>query len=110
YGLSWQLILTKPDGEERPVIMPSLLFVDDVAGRAEEAINFYLSIFKNSKQGRLVPYGKENDPAHENNLMFADFMLENNWFVAMDSSHHHQFAFNEAVSFIVSCDTQAEID
>ena len=42
--------------------------------------------------------------------MFADFMLENQWFAAMDSAHEHQFNFNEAISFMVYCDTQAEID
>ena len=42
--------------------------------------------------------------------MFADFMLENQWFVAMDSAHEHRFSFNEAVSFMVYCDTQDEID
>lgn len=42
--------------------------------------------------------------------MFADFMLENYWFVAMDSAHEHNFAFNEAISFMAACDTQKEID
>ena len=42
--------------------------------------------------------------------MFSDFMLENQWFAAMDSAHEHNFSFNEAVSFMVYCDTQEEID
>ena len=42
--------------------------------------------------------------------MFADFMLENRWFAAMDSAHDHKFNFNEAVSFVVHCKTQKEID
>lgn len=42
--------------------------------------------------------------------MFADFMLENQWFAAMDSAHEHHFNFNEAISLMVYCDTQAEID
>ena len=42
--------------------------------------------------------------------MFADFMLEGQWFAAMDSAHEHNFAFNEAISFMVYCDTQEEID
>ena len=49
FGLSWQLILTKPEGEERPLIIPSLLFVGGVCGKAEEASNFYLSLFENWK-------------------------------------------------------------
>lgn len=110
YGVSWQLILSNPEGEERPVIVPSLLFVGAVAGRAEEAINFYLSVFKDSKMGfiQYVPAGQE--PEKEGSVMFADFRLFDQWFVAMDSALQHEFAFNEAISFIVPCDTQEEID
>jgi predicted 3-demethylubiquinone-9 3-methyltransferase (glyoxalase superfamily) len=110
YGLSWQLILTNPEGEPRPPILPSLMFVGNNAGRAEEAINFYLSVFKNSKMGPVYRYGPNQEPDQEGTIMFADFMLENYWFAAMDSAHEHNFAFNEAVSFMVSCDTQKEID
>jgi predicted 3-demethylubiquinone-9 3-methyltransferase (glyoxalase superfamily) len=110
YGLSWQLILSDPEGEERPFIVPSLLFVGDVAGRAEEAINFYLSVFENSKPGALVRYGPGQEPDREGTVMFADFMLEEGWFAAMDSAWEHKFAFNEATSFLVLCDTQEEID
>lgn len=110
YGLSWQLILTNPEGEERPPIITSLLFVGDKCGKAEEAMNFYLSVFKNSKQGHLVRYPKGMEPDKEGTIMFSDFMLENQWFTAMDSAHDHRFNFNEAVSFMVYCDTQEEID
>jgi predicted 3-demethylubiquinone-9 3-methyltransferase (glyoxalase superfamily) len=110
YGLSWQLILTDPEGDERPFIVPSLMFVGDVAGRAEEAIDHYLSVFKNSKLGTIARYGAGQEPDQEGTVMFADFMLEGQWFAAMDSAHEHQFAFNEAISFLVSCDTQEEID
>jgi predicted 3-demethylubiquinone-9 3-methyltransferase (glyoxalase superfamily) len=110
YGLSWQLILSNPEGEERPFIVPSLMFVGDVVGRAEEAINFYLSVFKNSRLGMLVRYGTGQEPDKEGTVMFADFMLEGQWFAATDSAHEHRFAFNEAISFLVRCDTQEEID
>ena len=110
YGLSWQLILTNPEGEERPFIIPSLMFVGEVAGRAEEAIKHYLSIFKNSKMGALARYGAGQEPDREGTVMFADFMLEGQWFAATDSAHEHKFAFNEAISFLVNCDSQEEID
>jgi predicted 3-demethylubiquinone-9 3-methyltransferase (glyoxalase superfamily) len=42
--------------------------------------------------------------------MFADFMLENSWFAALDSAREHDFTFNEAISFMVYCDRQEEID
>jgi len=110
YGLSWQLILTDPGGEQRPPIIPSLLFVGSKYGKAEEAINFYLSVFRNTKMGGLYRYGPGQPPDKEDAVMFADFMLENQWFAAMDSAHEHQFDFNEAVSFLVNCADQAEID
>ncbi|WP_205684393.1 hypothetical protein [Bacillus sp. MUM 13] len=47
--MSRQLMLTNPEGEERPAIVPSLLFVDEKCGMTEEAIHFYLSIFKTQK-------------------------------------------------------------
>ena len=110
YGLSWQLILTDPEGEERPFIVPSLMFVGDVAGRAEEAINHYLSVFKNSKIGAIIHYGAGQEPDKEGTVMFAYFMLEGQWFAATDSAHEHNFGFNEAISLLVDCDSQAEID
>lgn len=110
YGVSWQLILTDPKGEERPFIIPSLLFTGPVAGKAEEAVNWYQTIFKDSKWGALARYpeGMEHDAA--GTLMFSDFMLEHQWFSAMDSAYPHAFQFNEAVSLMVNCVTQEEID
>jgi predicted 3-demethylubiquinone-9 3-methyltransferase (glyoxalase superfamily) len=110
YGLSWQLMLTNPAGEERPEIVPSLLFVGDQCGNAEEAINYYLSVFKNGKQGHIARYPNGMEPDKEGTIMFADFSLENRWFAAMDSAHEHKFNFNEAISFMVYCETQEEID
>ncbi|TVX99091.1 VOC family protein [Cohnella terricola] len=110
YGLSWQLILMNPEGEEKPAIVPSLLFVGDQYGKAEEAIHYYLSVFKNAKMGTIAHYPKGMEPDKEGTVMFSDFMLENQWFAAMDSAYEHKFSFNEAISFMVSCDTQEEID
>jgi predicted 3-demethylubiquinone-9 3-methyltransferase (glyoxalase superfamily) len=110
YGLSWQLIRSDPKGEERPFIVPSLLFVGKVSGKAEEAVLFYLSVFKNSRRGIVARYGKGQEPDKEGTVMFSDFMIENQWFAAMDSALMHDFGFNEAISFIVNCDTQEEID
>ncbi|MEH7226741.1 VOC family protein [Bacillus sp. JJ1566] len=110
YGLSWQLILTNPEGEERPTIIPSLMFTSDKCGKAEEAIHFYSSVFKNSKKGHIAHYPGGMEPNKEGTIMFADFRLKNQWFVAMDSAEDHQFSFNEAVSFLVYCETQEEID
>lgn len=110
YGVSWQLILTDPKGDERPFIIPSLMFVGDVCGKAEEAMNYYMSVFKNSKAGMTARYPAGMDPDKEGTLMFADFMIENQWFACMDSARMHEFTFNEAISLLVSCNTQEEID
>ncbi|HEY9178163.1 MAG TPA: VOC family protein, partial [Flavipsychrobacter sp.] len=87
-----------------------LMFIGDNLGRAEEAISFYLSVFKDSKLGMVHRYGPGQPLDKEGTIMFADFMLENNWFAAMDSGYDHQFAFNEAISFMVNCRDQQEID
>lgn len=110
YGLSWQLILTNPDGEERPSIIPSLMFVGGVCGKAEEASDFYLSTFENSTRGELARYPGGMDPDKEGTVMFTDFTLEGQWFAAMDSAREHNFSFNEAISFMVNCEDQQEID
>jgi predicted 3-demethylubiquinone-9 3-methyltransferase (glyoxalase superfamily) len=110
FGVSWQLMLTNPEGEPRPFIIPSLLFTGAVAGKAEEATDFYLSVFPDSKRGAIARYpaGMEHDK--EGTLMFTDYALAGEWFAAMDSAYPHGFGFTEAVSFIVTCDTQEEID
>jgi predicted 3-demethylubiquinone-9 3-methyltransferase (glyoxalase superfamily) len=110
YGLSWQLILTDPAGEPRPAIVPSLLFTGDAYGKAEEAGAFYRSVFDDSKAGQLVKYPAGMAQDREGTVMFSDFRLGETWFAAMDSGHPHGFGFNEAISFIVNCRDQAEID
>jgi predicted 3-demethylubiquinone-9 3-methyltransferase (glyoxalase superfamily) len=110
FGVSWQLILTNPEGEERPIIIPSLLFVENAFGKAEEASDFYLSVFNDAKRGELVRYPAGMNPEKESAVMFTDFKLEGQWFAAMDSAREHNFEFNEAISFMVYCNDQKEID
>ncbi|HJP80849.1 MAG TPA: VOC family protein [Candidatus Saccharimonadales bacterium] len=109
YGLTWQLILTNPEGDPRPFIMPSLLFAGENTNRAEEAVKFYTSLF-DSKVGRLIPYGKETGPAKAEALMYGEFMLANEWFVVMDSGVPMDASFNEAFSLSIECKDQTEID
>ena len=110
YGVSWQLMLTNPEGEPRPVITPSVMFVGANCGKAEEAMDFYLSVFKDAKQGNVMRYPAGMEPEKEGNIMFADFMLEKQWFAVMDSAADHEFVLNEAFSFVVNCADQAEVD
>lgn len=110
FGLTWQLMLTSPEGEPRPFIISSLMFTNDNNGRAEEAINYYLSVFKDAQLGALARYPEDNDTLKAESVMFADFQLAGQWFAAMDSGSVHDFTFNEAVSLQVFCKDQAEID
>lgn len=110
YGVSWQLILPGKEGDWRPTIVPSLLFVGAQAGNAEKAMEFYRSIFNNTESGNIARYGEDQEPDKEGAVMYGDFSIEGQWFAAMDSAQEHNFQFNEAISFIVNCDTQDEID
>jgi len=110
YGFSWQLILTDPRGEERPLIIPSLMFTKDGYGKAEEATDFYIATFNDSKRGAIARYPAGMEPDEEGKVMFTDFMLEGQWFAAMESAREHGYAFNEAVSLLVRCGDQTEID
>jgi predicted 3-demethylubiquinone-9 3-methyltransferase (glyoxalase superfamily) len=91
-------------------IVPSFLFVGDVCGKAEEAINLYASVFKGSEIGEIDRYGPGEEPEVQGNVRFAPFTLEGYSFSAMDSALEHNFAFNEAISLMVYCDTQEQID
>lgn len=110
YGLSWQLILTDNEQDEKPLIVPSLIFVGKEYGKAAEAINFYTSVFENSQCGVMTHYDSAQKLNQDGTIMYAKFMLSGTWFTAMDSAGTHDFAFNEAISFMVNCDTQDEID
>lgn len=109
YGLSWQVMFM---GERKinQNITPTIMFTDKQAGRAEDAINFYATVFHNSKVGDILRYSKGEEPDIEGTIKHAAFTLEGQEFAAMDSARVHNFAFNEAISFIVHCETQEEID
>jgi predicted 3-demethylubiquinone-9 3-methyltransferase (glyoxalase superfamily) len=110
FGVSWQLILSDAGGEPRPPIMPSLMFTGEVYGKAEEAGAFYRSVFDDSREGRMARYPAGMPQDREGTVMFSDFRLGETWLAAMDSGHPHGFGFNEAISFVVTCRDQAEID
>ena len=109
YGLSWQVMFMGLR-EIAQKITPTLMFTGQQCGRAEEAIRFYGSAFPSSKVSHILRYGKGEEPDTEGTIKHAGFTLEGAEFAAMDSAHQHNFTFNEAISFMVNCDTQAEID
>lgn len=74
---------------------------------AEEAMNFYISIFKNSKVGSVSRYG-EAGPGQAGTVMTATFTLNGQEFMVLNGGPH--FKFTEAISFFVNCETQEEVD
>jgi predicted 3-demethylubiquinone-9 3-methyltransferase (glyoxalase superfamily) len=110
FGVSWQLTLTDPKSDSRPFITPALMFAGSNTNKAEEAMQYYLKVFKNTKQGTVARYPQATGPAKKGSLMFADFMLEGQWFAALDSGVEQPFTFNETVSLIINCENQDEID
>jgi predicted 3-demethylubiquinone-9 3-methyltransferase (glyoxalase superfamily) len=108
YGLSWQIMHTTEEISQK--VVPSLMFVGDVCGKAEEAIKFYASVFKNSEVGEILRYGAGAEPEAPESVQYAPFSLEGYQFAAMESAGPHEFSFNEAISLMVYCDTQEQID
>jgi predicted 3-demethylubiquinone-9 3-methyltransferase (glyoxalase superfamily) len=91
------------EGNDMQKITPFLWF----DGKAEEAMNFYISIFKNSKILSVSRYG-EAGPGPKGTVMTAKFELNGQEFIALNGGP--QFTFTEAISFVVSCETQQEVD
>ena len=108
FGISWQLAygLMEEVGQK---FSPTLMFTNQQAGKAEQAINFYTSIFEDSSVVGINKYGaNDNDVA--GTIKHARFKLGQHVFMAMDSSMPHPFSFTEGISFVVECETQEEID
>lgn len=78
-------------------------------GKAEEAMNFYLSLFKNSEILTISRYGA-NEPGAEGTVLNATFSLNGQQFMCIDSSIKHEFSFTPAISLFVTCETEEEVD
>lgn len=105
YGVSWQISL----GTNKQKITPSLLFVQKQYGKAKHAMEFYTSIFENSEIEKVIYYGREEDEK-EGTVKFGSFIISSQQFIAMDSGLDHNFTFTPAISFMVTCENQMEID
>ncbi|MFZ0455046.1 MAG: VOC family protein [Ignavibacteriaceae bacterium] len=108
FGVSWQIIIYRSEVEQK--IIPSLMFTGNVTGKTKEAINFYTSVFNDSRPVSFSRYENGRKPDEESSVAYADFILEGQKFAAMDGGHMHDFSFNEAISFVVNCDNQKELD
>lgn len=109
YGLSWQIMLSG----NRPVtqkIVPMLMFVGDNYGNADEAMALYTSVFADSRIGQVMRWEKGEEPEKEGTVKHASFTIDGYELAAMESALDHRFEFNEAISLMVYCDTQDQID
>lgn len=102
YGVSWQINM----GKREQKISPYFLFTREQYGKAEEAMNLYTSLIDNSKITFVAHYEDREPKA----VMHATFTLGNEQFIAMDSNEDHKFGFTEAVSLLVNCESQEEVD
>lgn len=109
FGLSWQLFLTdEPDQGQQ--IRPCLLFAADACGKAEQALSLYPKLFNGASVDAVSRYDPagEQDPRAE--IQYAELVLEGLRFVMMDHGAGGEEVFNEAFSFMVSCENQEELD
>lgn len=107
FGVSWQII-TGRRGEDGPVLVPALMYANDVAGRADEAMALYTRVFPGSKIESVERYEEGEGPVEY--VKHARFVLSGQGMIASDSHMPHGFEFTEGLSFQVPCKDQAEID
>lgn len=111
YGLNWQFMIEDSGYDPAQRICPLLFFTGASHGKAEQALKFYTSVFEDSTIEGIQKYGEEdkNDYAL-GAVKHAQFQLHGETFMVMDSGMENDFPFNEAISFIVQCEDQQEID
>jgi predicted 3-demethylubiquinone-9 3-methyltransferase (glyoxalase superfamily) len=108
YGVSWQLYTgSRKDTPQK--FCPTLMFTGASAGKAAEAVDFYTKLYPNSKIEGILKYS-EGDQDKPGLVKHAQFTIKDSILMAMDSSAEHGFGFNEAISLVVECDSQDEID
>ncbi len=109
FGLSWQLMLVENIAEHQR-IRPNILFAGEVCGRAEEAVDYYLTVFGGSEKG-YINYYKTGEAMDERaGINYGELTILGNQVVVMDHGLGGDFTFNEAFSFMILCKDQAEID
>jgi predicted 3-demethylubiquinone-9 3-methyltransferase (glyoxalase superfamily) len=104
FGISWQFYMGAHN-ETKQKIVPALLFTDNKFGKANEAMQFYANVFPSSKVDSVSFYDEEKTI-----VKHAEFQLNGNVFKVMDGAGNHNFSFNEAISFVIECDIQEQID
>ncbi len=107
YGLNWQLMLTENAQIQR--IRPTLLFSGEACGKAEAALDHYVSVFSANK-GFVNYYAEGEAMDSRAKINYGEIDIFGNQFIVMDHGYGADFTFNEAFSFVISCESQQEID
>lgn len=108
FGLSWQLMKGNYSDVNQK-ITASFLFTGKQFGKAEEAVTFYTALFPSSSITGILLYAKDEEQA-EGKVKHSQFILDDKTFMATDGPGNHEFGFNEAISLVIECSTQEEID
>lgn len=109
YGISWQVMFM--DGERaKEKIIPTLMFAGERCGRAEEALDFYISVFRNAKIDYVSKYDGDEPIETNGKIKHAGFFIEGERFALMDSGKKSELDFEQAISFVINCENQAEVD
>lgn len=109
FGLSWQI--SQSDSPINKVLFPSIMFVGQNNGKAQEAIDFYTELFPDSKTDFISRYGESaKEPNKSEHINYSNFHLGTQTMGAMDGGTQHNFQFNDAISWVISTKDQAETD
>lgn len=108
FGFAWQIMKGKYSDVNQK-ITPSFLFVGKKFAKAEEAVKFYTGLFPGSNIQGILLYQPNEGPA-AGSVKHSQFSLGDQVFMAMDGYGEHAFDFNEALSLVVECKDQAEVD
>ena len=109
YGLSWQVIYTEGFEYEQKLTI-QLMFSGDVTGKANEAIKYYTDLFKDGVIGDFHEYEEGQAVQEDAKISHANFSILDTEILASDNGTQTDYTFNEAISLMVLCVTQAEID
>ncbi|MBC9944514.1 VOC family protein [Leucobacter sp. cx-328] len=114
FGVHWQLVLASPNRSPRPFVLPAMTFACAAQNRATEALALYTSVFEKLPGGAGVTntqsYGAQVGKASAEALVFGEFHLGDDWFIAIDNPLEEEHCFTCGVSLEVQCDDQAQID
>jgi predicted 3-demethylubiquinone-9 3-methyltransferase (glyoxalase superfamily) len=110
YGVSWQVMRDNREDGKPHAMVPSLMYNGTNNGKTKEAMEYYTSLFPNSGIDFTRPYGENAMGENPEHLNHAEFKLDGQQFIAMDSGLDHKFGFDDGVSLSISCDGQEEVD